>query len=696
MSTLVSIAGIPISPKSGLQWAMTFGVEPFQQVINVERKRGLAIFEEAGGQPTTVQIGEEIINGVYVTSTTAGSDRHHIGLVIQDVRWLWPGIVIHRGYNIRQRTGEVLKKPSGDGKDLIENVRLVNDAKYFEWSLDGETPWILEDAFIDTFNEMGFDGFTVPIFERTLPLEDFEENETADKFLSLLLQRAPGYNVFIDRDGNPVVFDQTDNSEADVIEGDLPPPIEGTGWVEMADRRYERPELIEVLFTIEQELKFTYDEESALGETLIQEERGREALTLENVLPIPTKFLEINGRDLFEGSWITFQQLFDSPTLDDETTAIQTFLSGLHYIDKFNNKALRQGYLTDYELQNRFVVDYDAGGQPNKFWSDIVNGSLEHWRRMFRIIKPWRDRIRSYRANRVGIVDFENRSRAPARAYMNYTVQPTERMYLASSVGDRYEHGWFFDGYRDDLSDPEAIPAPSIIRVRDQENGIVQVLLKKGPYGEESRLIPGTPDALPVNISAGATEAVLIDDQVDLSPDFRLALVLTCLKAAPNNNGVFHSVYVRPDRAQKVLNREIGACEGPIMQVRIAVSPTTTARFHWDDSKASEIKESFFTGAALPESLLSNKEHVEHIAEAAAASVYSALLDRYEGGYSFTQTQGGRGLEPTGAIGAVAHQHLGNSTVRSRVELPRIVQPVDLASLLPSSTKRAVLGVVQP
>lgn len=695
MSTAIVLAGIPISPLTQVQWAFTFGTQPFQQVIDVERSRGLAIFREAAGNATTLQIGEEAINGVYVTSTTAGSDRHHIGLVLQDSRWFWPGVTIHRGYNIRQRTGEVLKKPSKDGKDLIENVRLVNDAKYFEWSLDGETPWILEDAFIDTFEEMGFDGFTIPIFDRTLPLEDFEETQTADVFIEKLLQRVPGYNIYIDKNGLPVIFDQTDGGEAAVVEGDLPPPIDGTGWIEMADRRYERPSQIEVLFTIEQELRFDYDEEEALrGTATVQ--RGREELTLENVLPIPTKFLEVNGRDLFEGSWINFKQLFDSQTLIDETTAIHRFLEGVHYIGKFDNLAMRQGYLTTYELMNRFVIDYDAGGEPNKFWNDIVNGAHENWRRMFRIIKPWRDRIRSYRANRVGIVDFENRSRAPARAYMNYTVRPTERMYLASSVGDRYEHGWTFDGYRDDLSDPEAIPAPTIIRVRDQENGIIQVLLKKGPYGEEKELIPGEPDELPVNISAGAQEAVLIDDQVDLSPDFKVALVLTCLKAAPNNNGVFHSVYVKPSAAAAVLNRDIGECDGPIMQVRVAVSPTTTARFHWEDIHAQAIKESFWDGTPVPESLLSNKEHVQHIAEAAAASVYSALLDRYEGGYSFTQKQGGRGLEPVGSLGVVAHQSLSNSTVRTRVELPRIVQPVDLAALLPSATQRAVLGIVQP
>jgi len=691
MSTVISIAGVPISPLTQVQWAQTFGTEPFQTIVNVERSRGLLIFNEAAGNATTLQIGEEIINGVYVTSTTAGSDRHHIGLVLQDSRWLWPGVTIHRGYNVRQRTGEVLKKPVGDGKDLIENVRLVNDAKYFEWSLDGETPWILEDAFIDTFEEMGFDCFTIPIFDRTLPLEDFEESETADVFLQLLLQRVPGYNIYIDRQGCPVVFDQTDGSEVDVVESELPPPIEGTGWIEMADRRYERPSQIEVLFTIENELRFDYSEETDEVQF-----RGRESLLLENVLPIPTKFLEVNGRELYEGSWIKFQEMFASPTLDANKTAGYNLLSTVHYLDEFNNDALRQGYLTPYELENRFILDIDAGMKPIKFWSDLVYGALEHWRRTYRIIKPWRDRIRSYRANRVGIVDYENRSRAPARAYMPYTVKPTERMYLASSAGDRYEHGWIFNGYRDDLSDPEAIPAPSIVRIRDQDNGIIQVLLKKGPMGEESQMIPGEPNELPVTDEAGAVEAVLIDDQVELKRDFKMSVVLTCLKAAPNNNGVFHSVYVKPQRAAAVLNREIGECNGPIMQVRVAVSPTTTARFIWDDAKAEEIKKSFWDGDAMPDELLSNAEHVKHIAEAAAASVYSALLDRYEGGYSFTQKRGGRNIEPTGSLGVVAHQSLSNSTVRSRVELPRIVQPVDLAALLPSSTKRAVLGIVQP
>lgn len=693
MSTVVSLAGVPISPEAQVQWAQTFGVEPYQTVIDVEKDRGTEIFLGAAGKATTLVIGEEVIEGVYVTSTTAGSDRHHIGLVLQDSRWLWSGVTIHRGFNVRQRTGEVLKKPVGDGKDLIENVRLVNDSKYFEWSLNGEVPWTLEQAFTEAFEEMGIDCFKVPIFERLLPLEDFELTATADVFLSSLLQRVPGYNIFVDRKGCPVIFDQTDGSEVPIVENELPPPIEGTGFISMADRRYERPMRIEVLFTVENEIRFDYDEETS---GRITEVRGQEEPTLENVLPIPTKFLEINGIELYEGSWITFQQLFDSPTLDANTTAGQTFLSGIHYIKDFDNDALRQGYLTSYELKNRFVLDVDSGQQPIKFWSDIVYGSLENWRRTFRIVKPWRDRIRSYRANRVGIVDYEQRSRAPARAYMPYTVQPTERMILGASAGDRYEHGWTFNGYRDDLSDPEAVPAPSIIRIRDQDNGIIQVLLKKGPYGAEEKMYPGEPNELPVTNEAGAIEAVLIDDQVELKPEFKMAIVLTCLKAAPNNNGVFHKVTIDPQQASKVLKQDIGPCSGPVMQVQIAAGPTTTARFIWDDGKAIDIKKSFWFGDPMPDGLLSNEEHVQHIAEAAAASFYSALLDRYEGGFEFTQKIGGRNIQPTGSIGIVSHRSISNSTVRSRVDLPRIVQPQDFEALLPSATKRAILGTLQP
>lgn len=696
MSTVNAIAGVPISPRTLPQWELSVGVEPFQKIFNVERKRGLSIFNKFGGEPTTIQIGEEVYSNVYVTSTTAGSDRHHIGLIVQDSRWLWPATIIQRGYNVRQRTGEVQRKPAADNKDLIENVRLINDVKYFEWSLNGEIPWTLAEAFRDVFNAMGIFQFIADdLSKRSIPLEDFEEPEalTADQMLARLLQYAPGFAITLLPDGTPLVFDRTDNSEVAVVDS-LPPPIQGTGWIELANRKFERPMKVEVYLTIEQEVRFDYTEPSN-NTTVAPQVRGREEPTLENILPIPTKSLTFpDGVELFEGSWITFAKLFTAIDIDTNDPGGRVKLSS--YLDEFNNDAIRRAYLTPVQLENRFIKDPN-NEEPIRFWADIIHGALENWRRTFRITKPWRDRIRSYRANRVGIVSEETRSRAPARAYTSYSVQPTKRMYHQANVGPRYKQGWTFDGYREDLSDPEAIPAPSIIKVPDQDNGILKVVLKTGPYGEEEKVIPGIPEQLPEIYGAGHfRDVILTNDEVSLEEGWQMAVVLTVVKAAPNNSGNLHKVEVTPQEAESFLGSQIGECRGPVLQVKVVASPTTTARFIWDDARADEIKESFFTGAPMPEELLNNREHVEHIAKATAASVYSALLDRHEGGYDFSQRSSVKGLVPTGSIGKISQRTTPKSTVRTRVELPRIFEQQDFLAYLPAETKRAVMGVVQP
>jgi hypothetical protein len=698
----VTLGGIVLTGVAPIDWASKRGVDPATTKILCERNSGLKIFALAANGPMDLVLGSRVIKNLYVTRKTAGVNADTISLEIQDVRWLWRRNEIPRSYNLRQRTGENFLK--GDGS--LEVKVLVPGVKYKPFSLmNNTTAWTLRDALDDIMADLN-QVISIPVLDREIELEDYDEIATHDEHMRLLLSLTSGYTVIVDDDGGVAIVDELSGEEAAEVEkpGHV---IRNSGWVEMSDNRYVRPAYVDVAFLPECELKFIYDADPA-STTVIN---GREPRTLVAVMPVPDKQLTVNGRDLAEGSIIS-QEDFYSAVAGTEPVRSGKFgnLKGA-----LSDQVIRETILRSWQLKNYYMVN-GLTGDPEPLWVKRIQTVLRHWRKTFQVVKEWRDRIREFRAIRVGVVDDFNRARASARAYTDYTEFPARRMLNQRNSSQRRRRGWITLGYNDDLG--LASEAPSDINIKDSDNGVIRVFIETDFEGTTTRVIPGVPvnGKLPFIIDDGKPVGLfaLLKAGVTIDKAWKLAVVLTCIKAGPNNSSRMYRVRVKPDDVKGLLKKDIPNALGPPLTVYVQESPTTTARFSYTDDLQEVLRDTidnfFFDGTDPVDladvervvagdrmtRLLNNKEHIAAMAKAAAAKVYSTYVDRPEGTFSFAQVPGRQFPRVAGSIDTVRTNVSPDGVITNSMFLPRKVTAKSFFAFLPPNVRKSIRGTFLP
>jgi len=687
---VVSLAGIALSGVAPIEWALTSGVVPFATEILCERNSGLEIFRRAGGEATRLIIGDGAYDQVYVTSYTAGDDPNTIRLLVQDQRWKWPFKLIARSFNIRKRTGNVQRR----GGDRVELQNLAPDIVYFPWSLkNNRTVWTFKDALRDVLKELlepsvSIGGLGSLNLGSQVEFEDFDVEKSGGRVVAELLEKSSGLAIRPDRFGDIVIYDQLDGSEKEALNLKV---IVGTGWREFADRRYERPSAVEVLWTREPELRFDYVEKETKSGLVTTSIPGREPLHMDNVLPIPDGELKIGKQKAATGTWVSISEYI---------AAIAKIPLARNKTKKLTLGAILRFYTEPAYLREQYGTTGD--GTPDPAWMARIDAILTHFRRTYRIDSTWLDRIRSFRAYRVAIVSPEHRSRAKAQAFQQYMNYPAFRAAVVKKKSThRTKYGWSRDDYAANLNGATASPVD--VRIVDQDNGIISLDLILSPFRDSNRIVPGIPDGILPNLIDDARSALarLLRTHVPLDDSFRAAVILTTVQAAPNNSERFHRVRVTP---LQVLRRfgAFGASflngpqNGPVLQIKIQDTPTTTARFEWSDtgSDPADIRESFYTGRRpIPIKLLTNKEHVQAISEAIAAQAYAFFADHVEGGFETAQVFD---IEPMGSLSSVSHVVSTDGEIRTRIDLPRPTASIDFWSLVDPNIRRTVRGTVQP
>ena len=153
----------------------------------------------------------------------------------------------------------------------------------------------------------------------------------------------------------------------------------------------------------------------------------------------------------------------------------------------------------------------------------------------------------------------------------------------------------------------------------------------------------------------------------------------------------FHKHTVKQVDAERVLGRPVGEGNGLDWHLFIG-GGLMTAMFAWDDNESTTIEEAFYKGGPIPDKLLVNEDHVKAVAEAAAARLYSVLLDRVEGQYAVPY---GTDVRPTGALSSVNHILMPNGAAGAVLNFPPILDPEPIEAYLPESVLRVVQKRVQ-
>lgn len=685
MSATATLGGVPLVAVDDFSWPLSEGTRPQQKVFETDAADAAAILRVAG-QPVDFVVQAPghpslTVKGLSILSTRPGSRPDTIGLLVADRRWRWPHMTIARDFNVRRRSGDT--RLVGEGSLRQENLNVVQDVAYAPWSLKNGARWRALDVIESILSEIAPGGFTIEPIQRQIEVEDLSLAGPADMALETALQYCGGLGVTVDPDGRVRVFDRRSRAEVRALLS-AGPVIQQSGYFATVDRRFSRPKSIRVYFERECELRFDYLEDTQLTTVV----RDHEPRRLENVAPLPDTTLSVNGKTLSMGTWVT---------IDDLLTAWTSLAPAWSY------GALTQTMIRRYYVgMPSMLVTRFAGVQGTALsddrWARRIATVLKHWRKTFRILPAWMDKIRAVKPIRAAIVDVETGRPAKALAWQDYISVPSYLPMIDSFFGKAPTNpdlGRQIAGYPTDagatLSAETASPAN--VLVPDDQAGILRVELQTDREYETERMIPGSADGLPKakctdTRRLGNFKATLAD--VTLDSGFKLAVVLTAVQACPNNLGRYHCEEVTPGQAGTTLGAPVGPCEAEPWSVFVSAN-VMPARFAWSDALSAQIDEAFYSGGPYPPSLCVNKSIVRNIAESEAARQYGTMLDRVEGSFAV-------GLNPDllvrGAIRQVEHRIATDGIATSVVSIDPDIEPLDMHALLPQGDQRAIRKMV--
>lgn len=673
-------------------WSLISGTDPHIRTFEMEAGAAQRVLAQTrSGQ--TLELSIEVpgrvplkIQKLYALS--GGPSAAHpqiLEVLVADRRWLLPRLYVERVYNLRRRTGERRILREGDAPEQLAQV--VDDVHFAAWSLfprdNPTTRWSARNIVADVLERLvPGDWEIAPSLSREIDVEGLLISDPGPAALRRALGLLPGADVYVNETGKYVVYDRRDGGEETVL-GNADPPISGPLLTRKSDLRLSRPKRVRVRTVPELELRLDSRSE---GGTVTEDTRE-----IENVLPVPDFQLTMaDGRIVPQGSWERVDDVLTAWTNDVRPG--QTVVLSHDIIQRaWFNGGFFQAFV---QL---------AGIEPDLILARRVAAIYEHYRQTWRVDRRMMDRIASLQAVRVGILDAETATRAPAVVYGDWTVIYTLRGGVSEQTRQLSRFADTFDGYATSLADARI--APAVVSILDPEQGIIQFAYELDPHARLAQVAPGkalgrsaADNELPVADPREERQGGrgLLASHLRLESAHQVATILTIVPGAPNDERRLHEEIVEPAEAFKALGIDSAPpCDGPEWEIRIGAQ-LETARFAWRDDNAAAVEDLLgLTGsnpggtARLGEPV--NKDRLRALAVANAAALYARFVDRHEGEL---HTALSPGIRPTGSIAAVTHTLDPNSGATTEAILPTEVDAEDPIALMPESIRRQILGLV--
>lgn len=654
---------------------------PLDRVYNVTKDRAERIKAFLGApqllETTSPGRPDSIWDFIYALEIKPGSDPFMRRVRLSDRRWLWPKRWVAITMNKRRATGDTFLV----GGDRLENKILLDRLRYAEYSLfPPDSPsgvWTARDAIEHVLvNELD----TPVVFKDEPPtqveIQDLIIDDQGADAVARIMAYLPGMNLYINRNGEAVIYDTQSGDEEAILEA-APPPQTGGGTVEVVDKRALRPSKVIALFSAEIEQRFNYAEPAA-GVTQVSTD---DTPVLEAVMFSPDVLTTLaDGTEVTRGSIIKQQDAF---------TAWGAFGS--------LNKEVSFDVLRKQATGYGFGAFMQAWGNnyktpPNPVNTARASAAITSWRNDFQIERIYVGRLESVRAYRASILSLERGIYAPSEAFADWTRRPG--FYGFSRGLDANDNqGWAIRGYPTDELLDSARAAPARVTVRDDGSGLLHIEPTLDAFGFNTEQWFGFPEdgLLPSqDAGKGKSQGLILYRHwkaVKFEAGWKLAVVLTVVPGSPNTLDRFYQVEITPDQ----IKPEVGPSEGPVVYVRVFPG-VMTARFGYRDESAAQIT-AVVKGEA-PYSTISdrllNEDFVNNVALAAATRVYEPLRDRPIGSMSVDWSPE---MEPGGSLGTVEHIMSGGA-LTTRATFSAVQQPLDVWRYLNASTRRAVLMVL--
>lgn len=694
MPPRVTLGGLTLPADVSVVWEFRYGVDPYTTSLHVAAEDETAAVALIG-KPTTLVLATRTIREVYVLSVEPGPIPELRRVTIADVRWKWNRQHVRRDYNSRIRSGDrrlVREGVSDEVREIAEKV------VYRQASLkDGTTPWEGPAVLADVL-ELVHGKAAVTAWKRAgPPIEDLHLDDPGDAALARAMEACPGASPWIDEDGDVQWADTLDQAGAAAALAGAAPPAVGWGLAGLSRLAGIRPANVNVLFSIEQELRFdSVDEGGAYAPT-------KTSRYLENVAPIPDATLTMaDGRVLVRGTYVTFEELFAAwnlTTVARPGKRVQPL--------PLSHDAVQRGWFGLEWLYTSVGVGVSSATDD---WTARIQCIRNHYRLTYRISPYWSNRMLSLRANRVGIFDPVTQSRSPALVFCDYTIDPTA--HGAYSDAGLQHSLMVVDGYNSSL--PLAKQAPATVSIVDQDLGIVRLNFGSDTYGLFATKFPCAIEHGPaLDFRKEQTQALALGtvygtgvggggEGARLAANHKVGIVLTAVPFGPNSGDQLYRVKVSAGEAASLVPGAEPA-SGPDWDLRVSL---TTARFMWRDEDETNIDKVFGRDTDTPSKkptypaskleaagLLVDGEAVKAVARAAAAALYSTLVDRISGAHGY-KAQGS--VYPVGNLVGTRLEAHPDGAFMLALRFGGQTQRLDVFQLLDAGTRRALFGLAQP
>lgn len=681
-------------------WELDYGTGPSQQTFLLSAARALAL---TVGQPITLEVTpggnrpQLKVEKLYVLEVGAGPSPNQRTVRVADSRWLWASRWVSARFNVPRASGDTsLQTEDGQPVELAQTPVTTRFAK---WSLDppgndGTLKWTARRVLEYVFGEIGQEFRVVGALPDTDIFNLSIEGNGASA-VEQALERLPGCDVYMDLDGVAVVQDATtpltpggtrtkDSSQFPALQRRH---VFLGGDVVLTNRNARRPSKVAVLFDVEQEIRFDSLTEDATRTGL----SAADTPTLINVCPSPDLTLLLTEDDpntipneavtVARGTYVPLDKLMTA------WGAVFGFSESGGAGERELSLAVLAQYGTSASLLEERYVRASAAGLYSVANGARVQAAVQSWRRLYQIDETYMQRLSSIRATRVAIINPSTGLRAPSQVYCDFLRRPNEKNPEARGHIPDFQFGWYARGYATLLADCKA--APATVSVVSETAGIIRLDPKEDPRGKTTATLLGYPldSIIPSNVGDAesnrtGTRALSLWARCQLTTDFQVAVVLTCVPASPNNTNRLHKVEITASEAGS-------DGSGPPMTIRILPS-LLTARFAWNDSQSATIRDSVLNGGVRPENLCVNKADLKGVAMAAAKAVYSSLADTPDTRSGAVSVDMNPALKPTGAFGRVRHGLNGGLTT-TQVMATGIRRPTDIWRFMDTETRRVVL-----
>ncbi len=709
-NAVASIDGKPILNARTFQWMLRAGVAPFTAVAVVRPDDAKELL---GGRllPVDLIVGGQTFRDVYVIEEAPGNHPAQSAVRIADRRWFWTRQFISRSYNIRRTVGAKRIRIPGQ---LPQLDPIVDDIGFQDWSLKDRirrftAREVLDDIFkgASQSNERGVldiekdaAGVTVPFLidniegSRDLPIQDLVIEEQGHAAVARVLDYIPGATVTVDPDGTVRVMQKASGDDVNVFERILGPEIDKKGHVAFIGTNDRiRPRAVHVYFTKLHELLFDFQE----GDRTVGRRGKDDRRFSQNVLPIPDLSLSFGGKNVSRGTWVPIdERLFTA------WGPIPGF--GLLTFDKIER------WLTPRK-DIWSIVKLSGAREPNADWMGRLTMLEQHFRRTYRINPLWRARIKQWYPFLVSTVDVETGERAPAKAFLDYTVIPTERTLLAlKSSGEPLRYDLPFKGYSDAGGKTDGVQAsPAKVRILDQDQGIFSLEFQMDEFRVHQMLIPGlienSPTAGLVDNAQVAWNLVKAGGKIPkLAAEHGMSVIISAQSGSPNRRERLYRMTVKAQDVDDLLPNGARAgltnARGPDMHVRVGPG-LEQARVAWIDRRASDIETSFGVtpGSFNIDDLILNRSDtgvgasLNDLSKGIAARIYAGFADRHEGAAEYDAVEAR--LEGWIESMAFSISHKGVTTMKVK-SMDRIDNVWDPMAFMPSNLVNFIERIASP